>query len=147
MLLSLIQNLSKELDQKCIDPKMSLDSLIKEILSRVSVKLEGEMNNGLIYISDSKPPPDKKGVIWIKTSEPYGIGIVVNGVWNIDYGLSGRNDGEVFLFNYQLAGGIIPAGVRLLNDTEIEEFGLTDTDGEKEKRLRWAIFAPEKIEV
>lgn len=144
MLLSLSLAPQKEFFT-CAVPK-TMEEILKEIVSRISVKTEG-ITDQSIYISETKPPPDKKSSVWIKTSFPVGIGIIADGVWAIDYGMSGFNRGQIFLFNFQAAQGIIPGGVRLLNETEIADFGLTDTDNNKANRLRWAIFEPQEITV
>ena len=144
MLLSLVLSPSKETSQ-CSLPK-TMEEMLKEISTRLHVKVEGSSNTDNFYISETKPPPDKRSSIWVKTSFPFGIGIIADGMWAMDYGLSGYNSGQIFLFNYKAAQGIIPGGVRLLTEDEITEYGITDTNNEKADRLRWAIFEPGDIE-
>jgi hypothetical protein len=123
----------------------------REILELVAEHLyfeNDDSENAKVYVSDNTPPPEKRGSIWIKTSYPYGIGILGDGEWRMDYGMNDFPVNTPFLFNTE-AFPAIPGGVRIFSSTDLEKMGITDTaSGEAAtQRHRWAIFEPGKITV
>jgi hypothetical protein len=93
---------------------------------------------------DNVPEPADRAKIWIKTSWPYAIGVVIDGTYKMDWGLSEFPVNTPFLY---LPSNMepVPEFVHLLSSQEISDFGLTDTStgGGSDKRLRWYIFEPE----
>jgi len=124
----------------CKDP----NSFLNEVASRLVLSYEIDHEN--IIISDKIPPPSDRGKVWVKTSWPYGIGKVVEGKYQMDYGMSGY---PAFI-PFQQSDLIIKplkGFVRELTGSEIKDFGLFLADITKApNRMNWYIFEPEDIE-
>jgi hypothetical protein len=123
----------------------------RELLELVASNLYFEIDqteDAKIYVSDNIPPPEKRGSIWIKTSYPYGIGILGDGEWRMDYGMNNFPVGTPFLFN-PAEYPAIPGGIRIFSSTDLEKMGIADTEtgSAVTNRHRWAIFEPDKITI
>ena len=82
-----------------------------------------------ITFSQEEPTGDDRGKIWIKLTEPIGIGLPIAG----DYSMIHQYPKNVPM----LYSGVIPDYMRKLSGDELEDFGLQDPpkDG-----TNWVIF-------
>ena len=100
--------------------------------------------NDNIIKSDKKPLASDRGKLWIKTSWPYAVVALIDGEYKADYGISGLVQGIPFLhaeFNPPLEY------IRILDSTELTDYGITDTKVDAAKRMRWYIFEPPAITI
>ena len=119
----------------CENPSMLLAKFAE--LYGVEAKFLSDIPS--ISISGDVPPPEDRSKIWIKTSKPYGIGLMIEGKYQMDYGMNGIPVNTPFLhkdFN------VLFLGLRKLTSQEITDFGLTDTVAGAKKRMAWYIFEP-----
>lgn len=79
--------------------------------------------NELIYVGSSEPTGEDKGKIWIKNTNPPGIGIPFSDTYVVIYPFPPNSP-------VLWTGGSAnqPGYVRKLSDTELEQFGLTDPE-------------------
>lgn len=124
----------------CTDPK----SLFEAFSQYYAVEAKFLENIPSIIISEDVPTPEDRSKIWIKTSAPYGIGILIEGEYQMDYGMQGYPVGTPFLHS-----SISPLieGLTKLTSQEITDYGLTDTVSGAKKRMSWYLFIPPTISV
>src|SRR5687768_16865658 len=65
----------------------NVESFIREIASRLVVEAD-EISDTVVQ-SDKVPSAKDRLKIWVKTSWPFGIGVLIEGGYQMDYGLSG----------------------------------------------------------
>lgn len=95
--------------------------------------------------SSTRPSADQRNAIWIKTSWPYGIGVFIDGAYQMDWGLSGYPENQPFLMKPADIGATLPGNVTKLSDAQITEFGLTKTTGEHANKMEWYLFTPADV--
>jgi hypothetical protein len=93
--------------------------------------------------NDNIPEPKDRGRIWVKTSWPYAIGVLIDGGWKMDWGLSGYPANTPFLWK-ESEMDPVPGFIHKLTSDEITNYGLTNTSGSHEDKLSWWIFEPEE---
>lgn len=112
-------------------------NLLNFILSSVLFTVE---TNDNIIIKEDRPTGADKKLFWVKTSWPYGIGMMIDGDYKIDYGMCGYPINTPFLFS---ALDVLPSGLRKLTSNEITSFGIQDTVVSASDRMFWYLFTPE----
>jgi hypothetical protein len=123
----------------CKDPT----TFISELASRLA--LSYDIISDSIVISEKVPEPSDRSKLWVKTSWPYGVGKLIEGKFQMDYGMSGMLPNIPFQASATL---FEPARdfVRKLSDVEVRDFGLYSADVTKAtKKLSWYIFEPNEI--
>ena len=126
----------------CRDP----NTFLTEVASRIIAV--GTFSTDTIVISDKTPAQTERRKIWIKTSFPYGIGFLIEGSYQMDYGMSQYPVNVPFL---KKASDMdpLPAYTREIPSSEITAFGLPklgDKATENTSRLyRYYIFEPSEI--
>lgn len=124
----------------CKDP----DTFLKEVANRLVAK--GSYTPDGIIISDTVPSTANRRKLWIKTSQPYGIGFVVEGSYKMDYGMSGMVPDTPFLRVKTLMDPL-PNNVRTISDSEATTLGLPKLQGDiATRQVAWYIFEPAEIE-
>lgn len=123
----------------CKDPT----SFLNEIASRLG--LEFDILFESVIISEKVPEASDRKKLWVKTSWPYGIGKLIDGRFQMDYGMSGMLPN--IPFQASVANFDPPKDfVRKLSDVEMKEFGLFNAADDKAvKRMPWYIFEPQEI--
>lgn len=126
-------------DSVCKDP----DSLVDAILERTYIEKEENFDN--IVFSDKVPGASERSKIWFKTSWPYAFGKVMDGAYQMDYGMSQYPVGIPFV-----SKTIDPLreGLRELSSAEVKEYGmrtLKTEDGEVVTTAKYYIFEPPEI--
>lgn len=130
-----------------IEPIPSWGSLCKTpqtLLTEIAKRLVavGTLQDTNLIISDKVPTSKERRKIWIKTSWPYGIGYVIEGSYQMDYGMTGLPVNIPFLHTeFQNTLGF----VRILSSSELEGYGIADTNTSAPNRMRWYIFQPPQI--
>jgi hypothetical protein len=136
--------------KKGLEPIESWTSLCKDptsFLNEVASRLVGayDIDDAQVVVSDKVPPPSDRNKLWIKTSWPYGIGKVIEGFYQMDYGMSGYMPNIPFQQQESLAEPL-KGFVRKLTTEEVKNFGLFLADASKAAtRMNWYIFEPEEI--
>ncbi len=140
-------NIQKLVVKKGLEPISSWESLFKdpesffeEVARRLALSYEIDFKG--IVISDKPPASIDRSKLWVKTSWPYGVGKIIGGSYQMDYGMSGFNPNIPF----QALEDPLKEKVRKLSDAEIKEYGLYRADETKAiSRLDWYIFEPDEI--
>lgn len=106
--------------------------------------VQGNTVNDNIIKSDKKPLASDRGKLWVKTSWPYAIVSLIDGEYKADYGISGLVPNTPFLH-----AEFAPAKdyIRILDATELTDYGITDTKQDASQRMRWHIFEPPAITI
>lgn len=120
----------------CKTPQILLTEIAKRLVA------VGSFIDANVIASDKVPVASDRRKIWIKTSWPYGIGVVIGGSYQMDYGMTGMVPFTPFL---HAEFDPTPGNVRMLSDTEINNFGITNTSSDAPNRMRWYIFEPVQI--
>lgn len=142
--------LQKIVVKKGLEPIESWSSLVRnpnsfleEVASRLM--LSWDIDPESVVISDKVPDSSDRTKIWIKTSWPYGIGKIIDGNYQMDYGMSGYMPNIPF----QAASSVmepLKGNVRKLSDNEVKAFGLYSAPEEKAtSKMSWYIFEPKEI--
>lgn len=118
----------------------SPNDLLGFIIERIYGKIDTSFND--IILSDKKPEGEDRKKIWIKTTEPYAIGVLIDGEWRLDYGLSGYPENIPFLHKEI---NLLVDGLIMLESADITKYGLTDTVEGATDRMRWYLFTPPSI--
>jgi len=126
----------------CQDPA----KFLREFANNFTVKATALAGNSSLYQSQDIPPVTERDKIWVKTSWPYGIGIFIDGQYQMDYGASGMVPNTPFLSPLSRFTPN-PGNVNLMSDQQIADYGMQNTSGNPATRMRWWIFEPEAIEV
>lgn len=121
----------------CSDPM----KLFKEFARRYIVNANSLKSSTAAIKSDNIPEPVDRGKIWIKTSWPYAIGVVIDGTYKMDWGLSGYPANMPFLWKESKMSPV-PGNIHKLTTDEITAFGIVDTTGTDPEKLSWFIFEP-----
>lgn len=116
----------------CDDPK----SLLTFIISHIQFKLPDGVKS-IFVVSDQIPKGEDRGKLWIKTSFPYGIGMLIDGIWRMDYGMSGYPVGMPFLHK---AISPLLEGMTELSNADVEKYGLTNTTNTATERMLWYLI-------
>lgn len=100
--------------------------------------------NDNIIRSNDVPLAKDRNKLWIKTSWPYGIGALIDGVYKMNYAINGYPVGVPFM-----AYPIVPAQdyIREMGAQELQDAGITDTKSDAVKRMKWYIFQPPEINI
>jgi hypothetical protein len=144
------QGIQKIVVKNDIEPIPSWNSLCKdpttfisEIASRLALSYDLVFES--IVISEKVPEPSDRSKLWVKTSWPYGVGKLIEGKFQMDYGMSGMLPNIPFQASADL---FEPARdfVRKLSDVEVRDFGLYSADSAKAiNKMSWYIFEPNEI--
>ncbi len=122
----------------CKDPT----TFLSEIASRLALSYDIVFES--IVISEKVPEPSDRSKLWVKTSWPYGVGKLIEGKFQMDYGMSGMMPNIPFQANDETFQ--VRDYVRKLSDEEVRNYGLYAADKEKAKnRMSWYIFEPREI--
>lgn len=114
-------------------------ALLNYILSNIIFEADVENN---IIIKEDKPKGEEKRRLWVKTSWPYALGMLIDGEYQMDYGMTGYPVNIPFLhapFDY------LREGVRALGDGDLADYGIGNTVVTAENRMLWYIFEPPAI--
>jgi hypothetical protein len=131
----------KTWEDYCQNPML----MFSDFADRYAVNAEALANTLPSIKGQDVPAPSDRGKLWIKTSWPYAIAILINGVYQYDWGLSGFPAFVPFLMTEKKMGTPLKPFVRKLLAEDLEEMGLTDTEtGDGDKRAVWWIFEPEE---
>jgi hypothetical protein len=123
----------------CKNPNIFFAEIAKRLYINVDIK---QLSQNII-ISPSIPTAENRGKLWIKTSWPYGIGIVANGEYVMDYGMSGFPVNIPFLHKQM---NVKPEYVSVIGSIDLESYGMKDIDTkDSSKRFLWHIFSPPRI--
>lgn len=125
-------------EQFCSDPI----KLFEEFANRYIVDANALKSSVAAVKNDNIPEPVDRGKIWIKTSWPYAIGVVIDGKYKMDWGLSGYPANTPFLWK-EANISPVPGFIHKLTSDEIAAYGIADTTGSDEEKLSWYIFEPE----
>lgn len=125
-------------EEVCSDPM----KLFEEFARRFVVDAKSFKSLVLAVKNDNVPEPSDRSKIWIKTSWPYGIGIVIDGTYKMDWGLSEYPVDTPFL-RKESDMEPLKEFVRQLTSDEIANYGLTNTSGSHKDKMKWFIFEPE----
>lgn len=120
----------------------SPDALFKEFASRFAVDA-GDLNTVSIIKSTNIPGPENRSKLWIKTSWPYGIGVAIGGVYQMDWGLSGYPANTPFL-HAEITDIPGPELIKI-PDSDLVSYGITNTVPGAEDRMFWYLFTPPEI--
>ena len=113
-----------------------------EIAKRLYVDVDVNSIGSNVIISPSIPKAEDRGKLWIKTSWPYGIGIVSNGEYNMDYGMCGYPVNVPFLHKEI---SVKPSHLEVIGSVTLDEYGMKDLDTKGTGRFLWYMFTPPKI--
>lgn len=118
--------------------------LIAELAKRFFVSIDKDQIFENIIISSTIPSSDNRSKVWIKTSWPYGIGIIADGEYKMDYGMSGFPVNIPFLHKEIVTK---PAYVEQIGSITMKEYGIEDfqTKEGASKRMLWYMFNPPRI--
>lgn len=120
------------------------ETFIQELASRLMIETETLQQS--IIISDSTPKANDRRKIWIKTSWPYGIGMLIAGEFRMDYGMSGYPQNAPFLAKDSDMSSP-PDNIRKISQEESENYGLPLIRTAKipSEQHSYYIFSPAKI--
>lgn len=133
------------------EPIQNWASLCKDpitFLTEVATRLVafGTFSTDVIIISDKIPAATDRRKFWIKTSWPYGMGFVVEGVYQMDYGMSQYPVRTPFM---KLPSDIdpLPGFVREIDSSEILQYGIPPIRDKETTTnpMKWYIFEPPAI--
>lgn len=122
----------------CKDPT----TFLKEIADRLVLSQDLDIDK--VIVSDNVPSPADRGKLWVKTSWPYALGVMIDGSFRMDYGLSGFPVNTPFLALPSIMEPL-KGNVAKLSDTDITNYGLTNTTVGASNRLRYYIFSPLEV--
>lgn len=110
--------------------------------------VEGKFLENLpaIIFSATTPGAPDRSKIWIKTSNPYAIGLFLDGQYRMDYGPSQLQVNIPFLADPNTVDATIQ-GLGQMSDDDVTSFGIPQTVTTATSRWRWYIFKPGDIEV
>lgn len=128
-------------DSLCRDP----NSFMREVASRLALSFDLVPEN--IVISEKVPEPSERNKLWVKTSWPYGLGKLIEGKFQMDYGMSGMMPNIPFQASSDSFELATRDFVKKLSDVEIKDFGLYSADESKAKnKMAWYVFEPAEIQ-
>lgn len=111
-----------------------------EIAKRLFVDVDVSQIGSNIVISPTIPLSKDRSKVWVKTSWPYGFGIVADGVYKMDYGMSGFPVSIPFLHKQFT---VKPAYVEEIGSLALAEYGMKNIDTvDAKNRFLWYIFNP-----
>ena len=116
----------------CESPQTILNFILNNIIFETE-------DTGNFIIKEKKPVGDEKKLFWIKNSFPYGIGMLIDGEYRMDFGMSGYPVNSPFL---HAPIGDLKEGLRQLSGAEITSYGIPDTTAGASARMLWYIFEP-----
>jgi hypothetical protein len=119
----------------CDSPLSLLSFILKSIVFSVDVENK-------IIIQEEKPTGADKKLLWIKTSWPYGIGMMIEGEYKMDYGMCGFPVNTPFL-HASIAQSY--DGLKKLTDSELGEFGIAPTTGTSANKMFWYLLTPPNL--
>ena len=119
----------------CEGPKQLLTCILEHII------FESDIETNVI-IKDSIPNGIEKRSLWVKNSWPYGIGMLIDGEYRMDYGMSGYPVNIPFLHS---TISPIPEGLRQLSDGDLADYGIANTTTTAYNRLFWYLFEPPSL--
>ena len=129
-------------EEFCSDPL----KLFKSFSEHFAVEAKILQSSTPTYSSPDTPPPEERSKLWIKTSWPYGIGYLIGGEYQMDYGMSKYPVGIPFL---ERDINLTPAKdyITKMNADEIQQGGLWATGSSGVNKYNWYIFQPPTITI
>ena len=119
----------------CDGPKQLLQFILANTI------FETDIENKII-IKDNLPVGEEKRSLWVKTSWPYAVGMLIDGEYQMDYGMCGFPVNTPFLHSKI---SLFKDGVRQLGDGDCSDFGINNTITTASKRMFWYIFEPPSL--
>lgn len=122
----------------------NVESFVSEIAARLVVDAD-EVSDTTIA-SDKVPGAGDRTKIWIKTSWPFGIGVLIEGQYQMDYGMS-QYPVRIPFLKLESEMTTLRDRVRKLSTEEIEAFGLPklQTGTDVTNPVAYYIFEPNPI--
>lgn len=127
-------------EQFCQKPYL----LLKAFAENFAVEGKFLDNLPAILFSSETPQAADRSKIWIKTSKPYGIGVFIDGAYQMDWGMSNLQANVPFLANPNDVDPNIQ-GLGIMSDEDITQFGIPQTTVGAGTRYRWYMFKPGEI--